>query len=424
MKDVTAVVLGGGRGTRLFPLTKTRSKPAVPLAGKYRLIDVTVSNCINSKIERIYVLTQFNSASLNQHISRTYRFDSFSDGFVEILAAEQTPASSDWFQGTADAVRQALPHLNNYPCRDVLILSGDHLYRMDFQDFIMKHRRAKADITIAVKPVPASDAHDFGILRANTRGRITEFREKPRGKNLTEMKTDTGKLGLSTTDARRRPYLGSMGIYLFRFDVLQKMLEKDPGAIDFAKELIPGALRSLKVNAYLYDGYWEDIGTIKSFYRAHRDLVSPMPQFNLFDANFPIYTHARFLPGIKVNRGEIHQSILNDGGIIDRSIIKRSIIGVRSRIGAGSVILDSLVMGADYFSSVEICGAKPQQVGIGPGCRIRRAIIDKNVRIGRKVVLENRKRFRTYDDPDERFYIRDGIIVVAKGAVLEDGMVV
>ena len=424
MQDVTAVVLGGGRGTRLFPLTKTRSKPAVPLAGKYRLIDVTVSNCINSKIERIYVLTQFNSASLNQHISRTYRFDSFSDGFVEILAAEQTPASADWFQGTADAVRQALPHLNNYPCRDVLILSGDHLYRMDFREFILKHRRSKADITIAVRPVPAADAHEFGILRANARGRITEFREKPKGKSLTEMKTDTEKLGLSATEARKRPYLGSMGIYLFRFDVLRELLGDDPSTIDFAKELIPGALKPHKVSAFLYDGYWEDIGTIKSFYRAHRDLVAPMPQFNLFDANFPIYTHARFLPGIKVNKGEIHQSILNDGGIIDRSEIRRSIIGVRSRIGAGSVVEDSLVMGADYFSSVEICGQALREVGIGPGCRIRRAIIDKNVRIGKKVVLENRKRLRTYDDPDGRFYIRDGIIVVAKGAVLEDGLVV
>jgi glucose-1-phosphate adenylyltransferase len=424
MRDVTAVVLGGGRGTRLFPLTKTRSKPAVPLAGKYRLIDVTVSNCINSKIERIYVLTQFNSASLNQHISSTYRFDSFSNGFVEILAAEQTPASYDWFQGTADAVRQALPHLNNYPCRDVLILSGDHLYRMDFRDFIVKHRRSKADITIAVKPVQASRSHEFGILRANKRGRITEFREKPRGKGLDGMKTDTERLGLSLSEARGRPYLGSMGIYLFRFDVLREMLGRENNAIDFARELIPGALKTHKVNAYLHDGYWEDIGTIRSFYRAHRDLVSPLPQFNLFDANFPIYTHARFLPGIKVNKAEIHQSIMNDGGIIDRSTIRRSIIGVRSRIGVGCTVEDSLVMGADYFNTVEICGRMPHQVGIGPGCRIRRAIIDKNVRIGRKVVLENRKRLKTYDDPEERFYIRDGIIVVSKGAVLEDGLVV
>jgi glucose-1-phosphate adenylyltransferase len=421
MQDVTAVVLGGGRGTRLFPLTKSRSKPAVPLAGKYRLIDVTVSNCVNSKIERIYVLTQFNSASLNQHISRTYRFDSFSDGFVEILAAEQTPLSSDWFQGTADAVRQALPHIGNHPCRDVLILSGDHLYRMDFRDFISRHRESGADISIAVKPVSASSARGLGILRADEQGRIIEFREKPRGKILTEMKTDTARLGLSAADARRRPYLGSMGIYLFRFDVLRETLGKGPAVIDFAKELIPDALKSLKVHAYLYDGYWEDIGTIGAFYRAHRDLVAPLPGFNLFDANFPIYTHARFLPGIKVNKGEIEHAILNDGGIIDRAVIKRSIIGVRSRVGAGTVIEDSLVMGADYFDTVEVCGRIPPKVGIGPRCRIRRAIIDKNVHIGKNVVLVNRKRLKSYDDPKERFYIRDGIIVVVKGAVLEDG---
>ena len=421
MHDVTAVVLGGGRGTRLFPLTKLRSKPAVPLAGKYRLIDVTVSNCINSKIDRIYVLTQFNSASLNQHISRTYRFDSFSDGFVEILAAEQTYASSEWFQGTADAVRQALPHLDNHPCRDVLVLSGDHLYRMDYGRFIMEHRRRKADITIAVKPVPASKGHELGILKANSRGRITDFREKPRGRSLSEMKTDTGRLGLSVAEARRRPYLGSMGIYLFRHDALKEALGTKQNIIDFAKELIPGALKELKVQAHLYDGYWEDIGTIGAFYNAHRDLVRAMPRFNLFDAKFPLYTHPRYLPGIKVNRSEIERSILNDGGIIERSAIKRSVIGVRSRIGAGTSIEDSLVMGADYFDETEICGQRMPPVGIGKRCRIRKAIIDKNVRIGDRVVLENRKKLRTYDDPGERFYIRNGIIVVVKGAVIESG---
>ena len=425
MLDVTAVVLGGGRGTRLFPLTKLRSKPAVPLGGKYRLIDVTVSNCINSKIERIYVLTQFNSASLNQHVSLTYRFDSFSDGFVEILAAEQTYASSNWFQGTADAVRQTLPHLENHPYRDVLVLSGDHLYRMDYRHFILEHRRTGADITIAVRPVPASKGHEFGILRANTRGRITEFREKPRGHGLTEMKTDTGKLGLSATEARKRPYLGSMGIYLFKYEALKKTLgEEEAHVVDFARELIPGALKGFKVQAYLYDGYWEDIGTIGAFYRAHRDLVTAVPKFNLFDTNFPIYTHPRFLPGIKVNRGEIERSILNDGGIIENSVIKRSVIGVRSRIGARTSIEDSLVMGADYFDETEICGKKMPPVGIGKGCRIRKAIIDKNVRIGDRVILENRKKLRSYDDPLERFYIRNGIIVVVKGAVIEGGFVV
>jgi glucose-1-phosphate adenylyltransferase len=424
MQDVTAVVLGGGRGTRLFPLTKLRSKPAVPLAGKYRLIDVTVSNCINSKVERIYVLTQFNSASLNQHISRTYRFDSFSDGFVEILAAEQTPVSSDWFQGTADAVRQALPHLANHPCRDVLVLSGDHLYRMDYGRFIREHRSKKADITIAVKPVPASRGHELGILRANSRGSITEFKEKPRGRNLTEMKTDTGKLGLTAAEARKRPYLGSMGVYLFTYEALKETLEGKPHVDDFARELIPQALRELKVQAHLYDGYWEDIGTIGAFYRAHRGLVTAVPRFNLFDANFPIYTHPRFLPGIKVNSGDIERSILNDGGIIEHSVIRRSVIGVRSRIGPRTVIEDSLVMGADYFDATEVCGKRLPPVGIGKNCRIRRAIIDKNVRIGDGVTLENSKKLRHYDDPGERLYIRDGIIVVVKGAVIEDGFAV
>lgn len=421
MKDITAVVLGGGRGTRLFPLTRHRSKPAVPLAGNYRLVDVAVSNSINSEIDRIYVLTQFNSASLNQHISRTYRFDAFSDGFVEILAAEQTHTSHDWFQGTADAVRKVLPHLGTYPGGNVLILSGDHLYRMDYRAFVEHHRETGADMTIAVKPVPSSRAHEFGILKAGPRGRITEFREKPHGKALRKMRTDTRALGLTATGARRRPYLGSMGIYLFRYEVLRDLLRGEAGALDFAKEIIPGALTRCNVHAYLHEGYWEDIGTIGAFYRAHMDLVAPVPEFNLFDANFPLYTHPRFLPGSKVNKGNITQSILNDGCIIERAVIKRSIIGLRSRIGAGTVIEGSLVMGADYYGPEERAGRPLPAVGIGPNCRIRRAIIDKNVLIGRNVVLANKRRRRTYDDPGERFYIRNGIIVVAMGAVIEDG---
>jgi glucose-1-phosphate adenylyltransferase len=421
MKDVTAVVLGGGRGTRLFPLTKSRSKPAVPLAGNYRLIDVALSNSINSGVNHIYVLTQFNSASLNQHVSRTYHFDTFSDGFVEVLAAEQTLTSHDWFQGTADAVRKVRPHLSVHPCRDVLILSGDHLYRMDYRTFIEDHRSSKADISVAVKPVPAARTHEFGILKAGPDGRITEFREKPKKKLLEGMRTDTRALGLSAAEARRRPYLGSMGIYLFRFEVLLEILDGDPGAIDFAKQIIPDALCKLKVSAYVYDGYWEDIGTIRSFYRAHMDLVRPVPKFNLFDPGYPIFTHARFLPGSKVNKGEIRRSILNAGCIIERSKITRSIIGLRSRIAPGAVIEDSLIMGADYYDDAEVCGVRLPNVGIGPNCFIRKAIIDKNVQIGRNVVLENRKKLRNYDDPAERFYIRDGIIVVAKNAVLEDG---
>jgi glucose-1-phosphate adenylyltransferase len=419
MDDITAVVLGGGRGTRLYPLTRNRSKPAVPLAGNYRLIDVPVSNCINSDINRIYVLTQFNSASLNTHISSTYRFDTFSRGFVEVLAAEQTLSSSDWFQGTADAVRQVMPHLANYSSRDVLILSGDHLYRMDYREFARHHRETGADITIAVYPVPLSRAPDMGVLHADGKGWITEFMEKPHGRELASMKTDTRSLGLTATEARRRPYLGSMGIYLFRAGALAECLEKDVSSIDFAREIIPDALRSMKVSAYVFDGYWEDIGTIRSFYDAHMELLAPVPKMNLFDAKNPIYTHPRFLPGSKIRKGEIIRSMINAGCIIDQAKISHSIIGLRSRIGAGAVIEDSLVFGADFYELDRKRKKKaPPPIGIGSGSIIRRAVIDKNVRIGRNVVLENAKKLKKFDDPEERFFVRDGIIVVPKNAII------
>lgn len=421
MKDVTAVILGGGRGTRLFPLTRTRSKPAVHLAGNYRLIDVPVSNCSNSGVERIYVLTQFNSASLNQHISRTYRFDTFSSGFVEILAAEQTLTSSDWFQGTADAVRQALPHLTHYPCRDILILSGDHLYRMDYRDFVRRHRETGADISIAANPVSAAKARDLGILHANAKGWITEFSEKPRGAELRRMKTDMTALGLSAGDARNRSYLGSMGVYLFRLDALREALTRDSGVVDFAREVIPQAMKSGRVGAYLYDGYWEDIGTIRSFYEAHMDLVAIQPKFNLFDAAFPLYTHPRFLPGSKVNMGNVRRSILNAGCIIDRATITDSIIGIRSVIGDGARIERSLILGADRYEPAPRKGSGAPRIGIGPGTVIRKAIVDTNVRIGKDVVLRNMRRHLKYDDPQGRLFVRDGIIVVPKGAVIEDG---
>jgi glucose-1-phosphate adenylyltransferase len=421
MDNIIAVVLGGGRGTRLYPLTRNRSKPAVPLAGNYRLIDVPVSNCINSGINRIYVLTQFNSASLNQHISETYRFDSFSRGFVDVLAAEQTPSSSDWFQGTADAVRQVMPHLADFEARDVLILSGDHLYRMDYRDFVSRHRESGADITIAVHPVPASKAPDLGILHANTRGWITEFREKPRGRELASMKTDTRSLGLGATEARRRSYLGSMGIYVFRHKALEKCLRRDVSSIDFAREIIPDALRKMKVGAFVFDGYWEDIGTIRSFYDAHMELLAPVPKLNLFDADFPIYTHPRFLPGSKIKRADIRRSMINAGCIIDRATIRHSIIGLRSRIGAGAVIEDSFIFGADLYELEKSLGGKGvPPIGIGPRAVIRKAVIDKNVRIGKDVVLDNARRLRKYDDPEERFFVRNGIIVVPKNAVIRD----
>jgi glucose-1-phosphate adenylyltransferase len=379
-----------------------------------------VSNCINSKIDRIYVLTQFNSASLNQHISKTYRFDTFSSGFVEVFAAEQTPSSLDWFQGTADAVRKVLPYVANFDPRDVIILSGDHLYRMDYVDFIARHRFLGSEITIAVKPVPPNRAPELGILRAEGRGRIIEFREKPKGKLLTDMRTNTKTLGLPATQAKHRPYLGSMGVYLFKFDVLKDVLERDPRMIDFAKEIIPDALKRLKVHSYLFDGYWEDIGTIPTFYRAHMELVAPLPPFNLFDERQPLYTHYRFLPGPKVNEGRIDQSILNSGCIIEHSTIKRSIIGVRERVGAGTVIEDSIVMGADFYELPWETGDR-LPLGIGRRCVIRKAIIDKNARIGNRVALVNKKGLENYDDPRERYYIRSGIIVVPKGASIADG---
>ncbi len=420
MRDVIALILGGGRGTRLFPLTRMRSKPAVPLAGSYRLVDVTISNCINSRIDRIYVLTQYNSASLNRHISRTYRFDIFSGGFVEIFAAEQTPSSVDWFQGTADAVRKVLPHVAEHSPKDVLILSGDHLYRMDYVDFLARHRFLGSDITIAVKPVTASRAHEFGVLKADSKGRIVEFREKPSGKLLSDMRTNTRLLGLSAAEAKRRPYLGSMGIYLFKFEVLKEVLERDQRLIDIAKEIIPDALSRMNVHAYLFDGYWEDIGTIRSFYEAHMALLDPLPAFNLFDEHHPLYTHCRSLPGPKLNRANVKSSIVGSGAIIEDAVIEHSIVGVRTSIGAGTRIEDSIVMGSDcYELPCEAEGKIP--LGIGEKCRIRRTIIDKNVRIGNGVVLENKRRVDSYDDPAERFYIRSGIIVVPKGASIESG---
>jgi glucose-1-phosphate adenylyltransferase len=397
-----------------------RSKPAVPLVGNYRLIDVTLSNCINSKIDRIYVLTQYNSASLNQHISKTYRFDTFSRGFVEVFAAEQTPLSIDWFQGTADAVRRVLPYAANHSPAEILILSGDHLYRMDYVDFLARHRMLGADITIAVKPVAASRAPELGILRADGKGRITEFREKPKGKLLEDMRTNTRTLGLSAAEAKRRPYLGSMGVYCFKFDVLREALDRDARLIDFAKEIIPGELARLKVHSYVFDGYWEDIGTIRAFFQAHMDLLSPLPPFNLFDERHPLYTHYRFLPGPKVNRGKIERSILNSGVIVDHATVRRSIIGVRTRVRAGTVIEDSIVMGADFYELPWERGER-QLLGIGEKCVVRRAIIDKNARIGNRVALVNKKGIESYDDADERYYIRSGIIVVPKGAAIPDG---
>jgi glucose-1-phosphate adenylyltransferase len=426
--NILAVILGGGAGTRLTPLTLMRSKPAVPLGGKYRLVDIPVSNCINSAITRIYVLTQYNSASLNRHISQTYRFSHFSDGFVEILAAEQTPQNPSWFQGTADAVRQVLPHIRDWGIDTLLILSGDHLYRMDYRKFVARHVEKKADVTISVVPFPREQAEDFGLLKADASGRIVEFSEKPKGAALEAMRVDTTAFGLSPEEAARKPFLASMGIYVFNYEWLERLLARDDKWMDFGKEVIPAAIEGGNVQAYLFEGYWEDIGTISSFHAANLDLTATLPQFNLFDTEAPIYTHARYLPPSKVNRCQISHSIVSEGCILTRAVINRSIIGVRTRVDFGATIDDTYVMGADFYQSIEEMAADVRagqpRIGIGEGTVIRNAIIDKNARIGAGVRLVNERGVQEETAPDESYFIREGIILVPKNAVIKDGTVV
>src|SRR5678815_4904888 len=423
--ETLALILGGGQGQRLYPLTKMRSKPAVPLGGKYRLIDITVSNCINSGITQIYVLTQFNSASLNRHLSRTYRFSPFSDGFVDILAAEQTPDNRDWFQGTADAVRQIMIHIRELNPSKVLILSGDHLYRMDYRKLIADHDSSKADITVSVIPTDEQSASGLGLLKTDETGRIVEFREKPKGDDLIPMRVDTTRFGLSAETAARRPYLASMGIYVFETEVLRGLL-KDLDHVDFGHQVIPSAIGQLKVQAFLFDGHWEDIGTIKSFYQANLSLADVVPRFNFFDAEAPIYTHTRFLPGSKLANCVITNSIISDGCIINQSVIDHSVIGIRSRIESGTRVSDSLVMGADYYQTIEELEADlargVPRIGIGAGTIIRRAIIDKNARIGGNVRILNES--GTENGDGDNYSIRDGIVVVPKDAIIPEGTVI
>ncbi len=425
MENTIAVILGGGKGTRLFPLTRDRSKPAVPLAGKYRLIDIPVSNCINSGIRRIFALTMYQSASLNNHIANAYRFDAFSRGFVQVLASEQTASSNSWFQGTADAVRRSLIHLHDEPSKRTLILSGDHLYRMDYKEFLRVHKKAKAELSIAVKPVTREEAPELGLLKIDETGRIVKFVEKPStAEALDEMQVDTTILGLTPEQAHKQPFLASMGIYLFKNKVLRDLLLADPGQTDFGKEIIPGAIETHHVQAYCFDGYWADIGTVRAFYQANMDLIKPLPQFNLFDPTMPIYTSYRFLPGAKLNRASVEAAVLCDGCIIEGAMVRESILGVRTRVKPGATIENSLVIGADYYQP----GVKPgeehlPQIGIGEGAYIKRAIIDKNASIGQGVQLVNREDLEHYDDPEERFYVRDGIIVVPKKSVIPAGFV-
>jgi glucose-1-phosphate adenylyltransferase len=423
-----AVILGGGAGNRLYPLTQQRSKPAVPLGGKYRLVDIALSNCINSDVLRTFVLTQYNSASLNRHIAQTYRFSHFSNGFVEILAAEQTPESPQWFQGTADAVRQVLPHIGDWGVDTLLILSGDHLYRMDYREFLSRHVETDADVTVSVIPCEARSASEFGLLKTDEAGRIIEFKEKPKGAELLSMQVDTTKLGLSADEATSRPYLASMGIYVFKYDRLEQLLKEDTSWVDFGREIIPATIRTGNVQAYLFDGYWEDIGTIGAFYRANLDLTTKIPKFNLFDAEAPVYTRARYLPPSKIEATIINDSIISDGCIINGAKITNSVVGVRSRISKGVQLEAAYMMGADYYQTLEemrmdFNKSKPR-VGVGEGTVIRHAIIDKNARIGSNARLLNEAGLSEVDGEGGSYFIRDGIIIVPKNAVIKDGTII
>jgi glucose-1-phosphate adenylyltransferase len=422
---VVAVILGGGAGSRLFPLTHERSKPAVPLGGKYRLIDVPVSNCINSSVTHIFVLTQYNSASLNRHISQTYRFSNFSTGFVEILAAEQRRDSPGWFQGTADAVRQIMPHLRSWRVKTLLILSGDHLYRMDYRKFLKRHYDTNADVTVSVIPARSEDAEGFGILKTDSDGRIREFREKPKGDELESMRVDTTAFGLTPEEALKRPFLASMGIYVFDYEKLVTMLSEDESLVDFGGQVIPAAITSGNVQAHFFNGYWEDIGTIKAFYDANLDLASPLPKFNFFNTEAPIYSRSRYLPPSKLQGCDIDHTLVSEGCILNGVYARSSVIGLRSRIDAGVRIESSILMGSDFFESIEEISASRinnvPNIGIGSGTVLKRAIIDKNVRIGKDVRLVNARGVENEDGPGGSYYIRDGIVIVPKGSLIPDG---
>jgi glucose-1-phosphate adenylyltransferase len=423
--NVVALILGGGAGSRLFPLTQMRSKPAVPLGGKYRLIDVPISNCINSDITQIFVLTQYQSASLNRHVSRTYRFSSFSTGFVEVLAAEQTKENKEWFQGTADAVRQILPHLRDWKVETLLILSGDHLYRMDYRQFLARHFETGADVTISAIPCRRDEAEDFGLLKTDETGEIVEFREKPSGEALEQMRVDTTQFGLTDEDAATRPFLASMGIYVFDYKRLVDLLCADRSWVDFGREIIPAAIKEFNVQAHLFKGYWEDIGTIRAFYNANLDLAAPLPKFNFFDTEAPIYTRSRYLPPSKLHGCDIDISMVSEGCILNGVYARSSILGLRSRIDAGVRIENSIIMGSDFFESLDEIKLNLNEnrphIGVGPNTIIRRAIIDKNVRIGKNVRLLNQAGIENKDGEDGSYYIRDGIIIIPKNSVIPDG---
>ena len=417
--------MGGGQGSRLFPLTKDRAKPAVPLAGKYRLVDIPISNCINSGFRRIYVLTQFNSTSLHGHISRTYKFDHFSSGFVEILAAQQTFTNTSWYEGTADAVRKNLMHFMNHDFDYLLILSGDQLYRMNFEEVVAQHIATEAEITVATMPVGRKDCHALGIMQIDHDSRITKFVEKPKEDALiTPLKVpDDMKKTLGIT-GEGESFLASMGIYVFNRKVVTELL--DNPLSDFGKHIIPHAITTRRVFSYVYQGYWEDIGTIRSFFEANLDLVSELPRFNFFDMSAPIFSRPRYLPGSKINGAQIDHAVISDGCIINRANINTSIVGLRTIVGSGTELNRVIVLGSDYYESAESVEKNEKagrpRIGIGENCKIENAIIDKNARIGNNVIISPAGKQENLDH--ERYYIRDGIIVIPKDAVIPHGTVI
>jgi glucose-1-phosphate adenylyltransferase len=418
MNDVLTLILGGGRGARLFPLTHMRSKPAVPLAGKYRLIDIPISNCLHAGLKRIFVLTQFNSASLNRHIAQTYRLDMFSEGFVEVLAAEQTPDSSDWFQGTADAVRQAARHFKGFDAEYFLILAGDHLYRMDFCDLVESHIESRADITIAAQPVSVADATQMGILKFNDLGQISGFEEKPSTERLSAIGGSLPRGSIAASTTAEKPFVASMGIYVFNREVLLEILGK-PG-IDFGKEIIPAAISTHLVSPYIFRGYWADVGTIESFYEANIQLTRRGAPFNFFHPRWPIYTHPRFLPATRAFDARLESSIVAEGCYLDRCEVTNSVVGIRTRVSPGTRITNSVLLGADFYEEDSNEHATP--LGIGRDVVLDRVIVDKNARIGNGVRLTNQAGTAHVDG--EGYYIRNGIIIVPKGARVADGVTV
>ncbi len=414
--NVLSIILGGGQGSRLYPLTGSRSKPAVPIAGKYRLVDIPISNCINSDIKRMYVLTQFNSASLNRHIKNTYHFSFFSSAFVDVLAAEQTPDNNAWFQGTADAVRQSMHHFLRHDFEYALILSGDQLYQMDFNDMIEKHIESKAQISIATIPVNAKDATSFGILKSDDKNQITSFIEKPEAKLLPEWTSEVS----NEMKSEGRNYLASMGIYIFNKDLLVELM-KSPDTVDFGKEIIPQAIDQHKTMSFQYEGYWTDIGNIDSFFEANLGLTDDIPKFDLYDKKKRIYTRARMLPTSKVSGTTLVRTVVAEGCIIGAAKIERSVIGVRSRIGKESTIINTYMMGSDYYETLEGIEKNKTKIlmGIGERCFIKNTIIDKNCRIGDDVRINGGKHLE--DKETETYLIKDGIVVIKKGAVIPAG---